>query len=466
MTAARTRSFFVQNFGCRATQADGAALSADLARRGLAPVADSLRADVVILNTCTVTAAADQDARQSIRRIHRENPNAEILVTGCYAQRSPEQLSRLPGVKWVVGNSHKTFIGEVLAPPQTSGASGGATNNRLVNIRGLPQPGVLAYHGEIAAGGTLVSEFPRQTGFFADPVVEAGLDRTRPNLKIQDGCSNRCTFCIIPAVRGPSRSSPAGRVLEQIHDLAGRYPEVVITGINLGRWGRDLPGRPRLADLLRRLLTETSIRRLRLSSVEPMDWTNDLLDLVAASDRIAKHVHIPLQSASDTVLRAMRRRYRARHYALRLERARAAMPWAAIGADVMVGFPGETNDDFEATRSFIERMPFTYLHVFTYSRREGTPAAEMRGQVPKAVQKDRNHVLRDLIAAKNLQFRRSLLGRRFSAVTLDRRERTRTVALTDNFIHVEIDGPVIEPGMLVWVELVDADAEKTVARVA
>jgi threonylcarbamoyladenosine tRNA methylthiotransferase MtaB len=463
MTAARPTRFFVQNFGCRATQADGASLSADLAHRGLAPADDSSCADVVILNTCTVTSEADQDARQAIRRIHRENPEADILVTGCYAQRSPEQLSRLPGVKWVVGNSHKTLIGEILAPQHTAAAVA-AANNGLVKIRALPQPDTLAYHGEIAAGGTLVGEFSAQAGFFTEPVVEAGPDRTRPNLKIQDGCSNRCTFCIIPAVRGLSRSAPAARVIEQIRGLAGRYPEVVITGINLGRWGRDLPGRPRLADLLRRVLAETSIRRLRLSSVEPMDWTNELLDLMAASDRIARHIHIPLQSASDAVLGAMHRRYRARHYAGRLERARAAMPWAAIGADVMVGFPGETDSDFEATRSFVERMPFTYLHVFSYSQREGTPAAAMRGQIPKAVQKDRNRVLRELIAEKNLQFRRSLLGRRFSAVALDRREGAHSVALTDNYLHVEIDGAAIEPGESIWVELVDTAAGKTLAR--
>jgi threonylcarbamoyladenosine tRNA methylthiotransferase MtaB len=465
MNAAKTKSFFVQNFGCRATQADGAALTADLAGRGLVRASDSRGADVVVLNTCTVTAAADQDARQTIRRIHRENPAARIVVTGCYAQRSPEQLSRLPGVDWVVGNSHKTLIGELLSPPQGSAGCPPVGGDGLVKIRALPQAGKLAYHGEVTAGGTLVGEFSRQTGFFADAVVDAALDRTRPNLKIQDGCSNRCTFCIIPTVRGLSRSAPPERVLEQIRALAGRYPEVVLTGINLGRWGPDLAGRPRLAELLRRVLAETSVRRLRLSSVEPMDWTNDLIDLVAGSDRLAKHVHIPLQSASDAVLRAMRRRYRARHYADRLERAQAAMPWASIGADVMVGFPGETGADFEATRSFIERMPFTYLHVFSYSAREGTPAAAMRGQIPRAVQKERNRVLRELIARKNLAFRRSLLGRRLSAVALDGSERGRPVALTDNYIQVEIDGPSIEPGALLWVELLAADAAKTVARV-
>jgi threonylcarbamoyladenosine tRNA methylthiotransferase MtaB len=460
--AVGTRRFFIQNLGCRATQADGAALSADLAGRGLAPVTDAAAADVVILNTCTVTAQADQDARQAIRRIHRQNPAADILVTGCYAQRSPLQLERLPGVKWVVGNSHKTLIGDVLADPlSTAGIAG--TNHRLVTIRALAQPGGLAYHGEIAAGGVLVGAFDQQASLFRGS-VESGSDRTRPNLKIQDGCSNRCTFCIIPTVRGPSRSAPADVVLAQIHSLAGRYAEVVITGINLGRWGRDLPGRPRLADLLRRILAETSLRRLRLSSVEPMDWTNDLLDLMAGDDRMAKHLHIPLQSASDAVLRAMRRRYRARHYADRIERARAAMPWAAIGADVMVGFPGETDADFEATRSFIERMPFTYLHVFTYSQREGTPAAAMSGQVSRALQRNRSRILRELIAAKNLRFRRSLVGRRFSAVTLDRREASRTLALSDNYLSVEIEGPAIEPGRLLWVELADADPDRTIAR--
>jgi threonylcarbamoyladenosine tRNA methylthiotransferase MtaB len=464
MSAATTRRFYVQNFGCRATQADGAALASDLARRGLAAAPDSRAADVVILNTCTVTAAADQDARQAIRRIHRENPGAEILVTGCYAQRSPETLSRIEGVKWVVGNSHKTLIGDVLAPVPESQPN--PQDPELVQIQGLNQPGGLAYHGEIALGGTLVGEFSKQAGFLADPVVEAGQDRSRPNLKIQDGCANRCTFCIIPAVRGPSRSAPAERVLAQVNDLAARYQEIVITGINLGRWGRDLPGRPRLADLLRRILVETSISQLRLSSVEPMDWTNELLELMAGSERIAKHVHIPLQSASDAVLRAMRRRYRARHYASRIERARALMPSAAIGADVLVGFPGETGADFEATRSFVERMPFTYLHVFPYSQRESTPAAVMGGQVPKPVKKERNRILRELIAAKNLEFRRGLVGQTFSAVALGRRTGTGAVALTSNYIHVEIADAAIEPGKLVRVELTGADAEKTMARVA
>src|SRR5208283_3960405 len=221
------------------------------------------------------------------------------------------------------------------------------------------------------------------------PVEDAAGDRTRPNLKIQDGCNNRCSFCIIPFVRGPSRSAPAGRVVEQVRGLAARYREIVLSGINLGRWGREPGSSLRLTVLLRMLLAETGVERLRLSSVEPMDFSDDLLGLMAGERRIAKHVHAPLQSGSDRILRRMHRKYRPRHYADRVLKARAWMPDAAIGADVMVGFPGETEEEFEESRRFIEQLPFTYLHVFTYSERPGTPAADMP-QVPQPVRKERN----------------------------------------------------------------------------
>jgi len=266
-------------------------------------------------------------------------------------------------------------------------------------------------------------------------VEGAAAHRTRPNLKIQDGCNNRCSFCIIPFVRGQSRSAPAGQIVEQVRSLAPRYREVVLTGISLGRWGREAGSTLRLADLLRRLLNETSIDRLRLSSVEPMDWSDDLLDLLATSARIAKHVHAPLQSGSDRVLRRMHRKYRPRHYADRILKARAWMPDAAIGADVMTGFPGETEAEFEETRAFIASLPFTYLHVFTYSERPGTPAAAAQPQVPMEVRRDRNRVLRELAAEKNLEFRRRMLGRSLSVVTLS------DGALSDNFLKVELASP-------------------------
>ena len=446
------KTFYVKNFGCRATQADGAAVAADLAARGLRAESASSGADVVIVNTCTVTHQADQDARQTVRRLHRENPGAEILVTGCYAQRRPKELSALSGVKWVVGNSHKAVIGDIVAP-------------RLVQISGLSSPGGLAYHGEIREGGTLVGDMSEQQSFLSAAVIEAGQDRTRPNLKIQDGCNNRCRFCIIPSVRGGSRSASAERVIEQIRGLAARYSEVVLTGINLGRWGRDLPGRPRFAALLRKILAETGVRKLRVSSVEPMDWTSDLLDLVSSNSRICKHIHIPLQSGSDAVLKAMRRRYRVRHYADRVRRARNLMPAAAIGADVMVGFPGETDEDFEATRQLVSELPFTYLHVFTYSQRPGTEAAEMAGQVPAPVKKRRNRILRERIAEKNLAYRQSLVGSRFSAVILDQHGERETQALTDNYICVALEDSAPSPGTLAEILITSCSAGSTRARI-
>jgi len=442
------RSFFVQNFGCRATQSDGAAIAAELSRRGLAEVRERREADFVVVNTCTVTAEADRDARQTVRRIHRENPAAEILVTGCYAQRRPQDIEKLPGVKWVVGNSHKPAIGEIVSTP-------------LVPLAGLESPSGFEYHGEIQRGGTLVSDIAEQRRFLGAPVVDAGADRTRPNLKVQDGCHNRCTFCIIPSVRGGSRSAPIESVVAQARDLARRYPEIVLTGINLGRWGRDLPGRPRFPALLRALLAETPARKLRISSIEPMDWTAELLELVASNERVCKHVHIPLQSASDPILKAMRRRYRARHYAGRVALARRLMPQASIGADVMVGFPGETEEDFEQTRRFIAEGPFTYLHVFTYSARPGTPAAEMPEPVPMPVRKRRNQILRELIAAKNLEFRRSLAGQSFDAVTLDSHENGARAALTGNYVRVRLEGPDPGPGQLVKVRIAEASAAET-----
>ena len=399
-------NFFVQNFGCRAEQADGAAIEAQLASRGLAQAPDRLSAELVILNTCTVTSEADNDVRQTVRRVHRENPRARILVTGCYAQRAPGELAALDGVEWVVGNSHKTEIADL--------------------VTGAP------YHGQIHVGDIFA-----QREFLSAPVEDATGDRTRPNLKIQDGCNNRCSFCIIPFVRGRSRGADADRVVEQVRSLSAGYREVVLSGINLGRWGREPGSRMRLTDLVRRLLDETAIERLRLSSVEPMDFSDGLLRLIAESPRVASHVHAPLQSGSDGVLRRMHRKYRPRHYADRIVKARQWIPDAAIGADVMVGFPGETAAEFEESRSFIESLPFTYLHVFTYSARPGTPAADLPGQVPMPIRRERNRVLRELAAAKNLAFRQSMLGKRLSAVTLDQS----ATALSDNFLKVELARP-------------------------
>jgi threonylcarbamoyladenosine tRNA methylthiotransferase MtaB len=406
--------FWIRNFGCRASQADGAAIESALAARGFENAGDASGAGLIILNTCTVTATADDEVRQTVRRVHRQNPEARIVVTGCYAQRAPQELASMDGVTLVVGNSHKTQIADLVSVP---------------------------FHGEIAVGDIF-----EQHDFLSAPVDDALGERTRPNLKIQDGCNNRCSFCIIPYVRGRSRSAPPGQVIAQVRSLAAKYREIVLSGINLGRWGRDFSGRVRLADLIRRLLDETPVERLRLSSVEPMDFSDELLDLMAESPRIAKHVHAPLQSGSDAVLRRMHRKYRPRHYEDRIMKARARMPDCAVGADVMTGFPGESDAEFEETRAFIENLPFTYLHVFTYSERPGTPAADSAAQIPMEIRKHRTHELRALAARKNLEFRRSMIGTTLSAVTLD------DGALTGNYIKVKLATPR-EPNRIIDVRM-------------
>ena len=392
-----------------------------LQQRGLTAAVGPQDAEIVVLNSCTVTASADQDVRSAIRRIHRENPACRILVTGCYAQRAPQEIASLPGVSAVVGNSHKHVIAQIICGDgQVAPPAGGLAPAAPAEI----------YLGDIFA----------HTELEGAPVFEAGA-KTRPNLKVQDGCNNRCAFCIIPAVRGPSRSLRTAEVVREVQALVeAGYREVVLSGINLGRWGRDLPGRPRFEHLLHALLEDTAVEKLRLSSIEPMDWSNELIALFAASSRIAKHAHVPLQSGSDRILRLMHRRYRPWHYADRIRKIRAAAPTAAIGADVMVGFPGESEPDFETTRALVEQLPLTYLHVFSYSARPGTRSAQMTATVPVPVIKQRNRILRELAAEKKLAFMRSFVGQTMAALTLNAYEDGCTEALTDNYLKLRIPG--------------------------
>jgi threonylcarbamoyladenosine tRNA methylthiotransferase MtaB len=419
-------SYYLENFGCRATQADGAAIEHQLRERGMER-ASRADAAIVVLNTCTVTSSADQDVRAAIRRIHRGNPRCEILVTGCYAQRAPEELASLPGVSWVVGNSHKHMVADVVC-----GAPGFVPVDTILPVEcGRATPSAEVIVGDIFA----------HTELLAAPVFDGGAEKTRPNLKVQDGCDNRCSFCIIPFVRGASRSLPFHEVLAQVGALTGAgFREVVISGINLGRWGRDFEKPDRFANLVRAIMERTNLEKLRISSVEPMDWTNELIDLVAGCGRIAKHAHVPMQSGSDRILRAMHRKYRPWHYAEKIHRIRQAMPAAAIGADVMVGFPGETDPDFEQTRRMIQELPFTYLHVFTYSSRPGTRSAGMPNQVPVQVARRRNRVLRELAAEKKRAFMQSFVGRELPAITLSAGDEHSTEALTDNYLKMRLAG--------------------------
>jgi threonylcarbamoyladenosine tRNA methylthiotransferase MtaB len=441
-------TFFIQQFGCRATQADGAAIERQLLDRGCTTASEAAFADIVVLNTCTVTASADSQARDAIRKLHAANPSARVIVTGCYAQRAPEEIAALPGVSWVVGNSHKPQIPHLV--DSFSPAATDESTTDFLPIAALRSHSVVPFRSFVGAqhaapllGNILTGNIFARTEFLTAPVLGGEGNHTRPTLKIQDGCDSRCSYCVIPFVRGKSRSLPPETVLQEIRSLSNSgFREIVLSGINLGTYGRDLSPRVEFESLLRRILGETSVERLRISSIEPLDVTQDLIDLFASTDRIAQHFHMPLQSASNRILAAMHRWYRAEHYARRVELICERLPHAAIGADVITGFPGETEEDHATTMNFIESLPFTYLHVFSFSKRPGTKAAAFSNEVPGHIIKRRARALRALAEKKSAAFRQSQIGRTLRVLTLrpdDAIDSHSTPALSTNYLKVRLE---------------------------
>ena len=433
-------TFYIEQFGCRATQADAAAIERQLLERGYAATPSADSADVVVVNTCTVTSAADLQARQAIQAIHRGNPGARIVVTGCYAQRAPEDLAALHGVSWVIGNSHKPEIPRLIEEMKPVTSQRPAEG--FVPLASFGD-GFLSL--ENGAAKILTGNILEQKELFFAPIHGGEAGHTRPVLKIQDGCDSRCSYCIIPQVRGRSRSLAPVRVLEEIRKLTENGArEIVLSGIHLGSYGRDLQPRAELGELLRRIVEETPVERLRVSSIEPMDVTEDLIALFAADERLARHFHMPLQSGSDRILAAMHRWYRAEHYARRAELVRERLPEAAIGADVIAGFPGETREDHLATLALIERLPLTYLHVFSFSPRPGTPADDLPDQVPGSEIVRRAKELRALGEKKKSEFRAAQARRRLRVLTLNRDGQDCagpwTGALSSNYAEVRVAG--------------------------
>jgi len=462
----------MEHFGCRAARADGEAVSGRLRASGLGD-ASMTAADVVVVNTCSVTEEADRAARAFIRRTHRLNPAANIVVTGCYAQRAPEELAGMKGVAAVVGNSHKSLAPEIILG--LLGRAEPREGNGLIQVQA-------ARNIERAISEQLVSpQVVWADDLFAHSFLEEAQivpgAQTRPNLKIQEGCGNRCTFCVIPQTRGPSKSLPAANVLRQVEGfvVAGGN-ELVLSGINLGRWGRDFEGavKPTLAGLVREIFEKTALNRLRLSSIEPMDWDTELMGLMAefgssrnGKTRLARHAHLPLQSGSDAVLRRMHRRYRPWHYVDKVEAlSRACGPELTLGADVMVGFPGETDAEFEETVEVLRALPFGYLHLFPFSARPGTIgwASHAERPVPAEAVVERMTALRVLAAEKSLAHRRCFVGSELEAITLhtpgDLEARGRSAALSENFLPVELEAR-LEANRLVRVRVTRLKAEGT-----
>jgi threonylcarbamoyladenosine tRNA methylthiotransferase MtaB len=414
-------TFHISNFGCRASQSEGASIHQELLDAKAVETESAFDASVVIVNSCTVTGEADRQVRQMIRRVASRNPAAQIIVTGCYAQRAPEELSHLPQVRYVVGNSHKPMVGEIARNLLEEDFSTHGRAEILCSSIFLEKELKPASH--LGSGG-----------------------RTRAVVKVQDGCNANCAFCVIPAVRGRGRSMAPEVVLDEVRQLVSRgYKEVIFSGIHLGTYGRDLPSKTTLFDLLCEILQIPDLERLRLSSIEPLEVVPEIVDLVAEHPRMARHFHIPLQSGSARILRAMRRPYTPAYYADLVLAIRARIPGASIGADVMVGFPGESDEDFQSTYRLIEESPLTYLHVFPFSSRPGTVAAGMPGNAPEHVARFRAKALRQLIARKNEEFRRGMIGREIEALVLEDGS-----ALSDTFIRIELSST---PAINEWIRV-------------
>ena len=449
----QSKTFKIINFGCRATQADGAALEQTFLNSRFQKSNDWNQSDIVVINTCTVTQAADAEARTLIRRIHRENPTARVVVTGCYAQRAPEEVAAIKGVSCVVGNSHKHQLVSIVEQGE----------RQLIDPTGLTDNKRFSASGAIVYCSSIFES--RELRTIGEP---GGAGRTRPVLKVQDGCSYRCSFCVIPAVRGSSRSLSIDEALRQSRVLLDQgYQEITLTGIHLGGFGRDLGQKENLALLVKALLQEDRLKRLRLSSIEPLEYTDDLIDLVAQSPKMAKHFHVPLQSGSDRILRLMRRPYTSEFYRCLVEKMRQRVPDAAIGADVMVGFPTETEKDYNETRSLLSMAPMTYLHVFPYSHRPGTSAALMQPKVRNDVTRQRGDELRQIAVRKNWEFRKKFIGEKIRVMTLRWHEPEKsTDALSSNYLKVAIDAPEIQSNQLREVIVTGVTKEGLLARVA
>jgi threonylcarbamoyladenosine tRNA methylthiotransferase MtaB len=407
-----------------------------LEARGFKTVDFDEPADVVVVNTCTVTARAEFSDRQMIRRAARVSPDATLVVTGCWAQTSPDEVAALSGVDLIVGNADKDRLADLL-----EGAGAARTHVSDIKRARISETAPVArWHG-----------------------------RSRAFLKVQDGCQHRCAFCVVPLARGASRSLDPKVVLDQARLLVeAGHLEIVLTGVDLGHYGADLVPRTTLAALLRSLVEIPGLRWVRLSSLLPAYFTPELIEIVTGSPLVAPHLHIPLQSGSARVLRLMRRPYDARMYRALIERLVAARPGLGLGADVIAGFPGESESDFAETMACVEALPFSYLHVFPYSPRKGTEAVGLGGELDQRTIARRSRALRELGRAKSDAFRRRLVGTAQDVLVLETRERATgaLVGLTGNYVEVAFDGPDGLMRTLARVRVTDADAARTVGELA
>jgi threonylcarbamoyladenosine tRNA methylthiotransferase MtaB len=414
--------YAIVTFGCRVNQADSFQIEEQLIAAGGTSAAETRDADLVVVNTCSVTSAADQGTRQIIRKIARENPNARIVVTGCYATRRPDEIADLPGVVQIVANERKEDFSQEI---------GLTTAQRFGD-------------GEGSCGAEIAPGLAGRTAF---------------TLRVQTGCDQICAYCIIPSTRGAGRSRPLKDVLNELDRVSrAGYREVAVTGVHLGSYGQDLDGGTTLLHLLEAIERHAYGMRIRISSLEPMDCSDAIVDLVGRSSCFAPHFHLPLQHASDRMLAAMRRPYTLAYYRRLVDRIRAAMPHASIGSDVIIGFPGETDEDFGVLEAYLAESPLTHVHVFPYSDRPGTAATAETPKVHGSIVRARAAGIRAIGRELNQRFHRTQDGAVRPGLTIE----DGSVVVTDNYLKVRIP-----PGHVrnEWVTVALTDGERGLAGV-
>ncbi len=407
--------------GCRTNQNDTAEMQTVLEKEGFTVINPDEKADIYVINSCTVTAKSDATSRQAIKKSLAINENAMVVFTGCYSQNQPEEVAALPGLDILLGNANKLEIGQ-------------AIKNRLETMRQEDEFGLPLIH---------MSDITGHWDFKPIPVTEFQ-GRTKAFIKVQTGCNEKCSFCTVARARGRSISDSRTNILENVrHSIGAGFREITLTGINLGTWGEDMERQESFSSLVEEILELPGDFRVRLSSINPMEIEDALIDLMAGNNRLCPHFHIPLQSGSDFILERMRRNYRSADYRRVVEQAAMKVPNLGLGADIIVGFPGETEQHFEETLQLVKELPFTYLHVFSYSPRKGTESYPFKNDVPKTEKKRRNRLLTEIAQDRAMAFRERMIGEEVSVLVESSRhpETGDLRGHTGHYIPTTLKGP-------------------------
>lgn len=423
----------ISTLGCRANQLESSIIADNLKNAGFEVVSFKEVADFYIINSCTVTQNSDKESKYFARQAKNKNPEAKVILTGCYAQVSSDEASEVSEIDYIFGNSEKQDIPAFLGSIQGN------------------EPKIV------------VSDIMKKETF-DDKRVYSASGRTRAIIKIQDGCNFRCSYCIIPYARGKSRSNVASNVIEQVKAIVDNgFKEVVLSGIHLGQWGMDLKPAESLADLLVKMEEINGLERIRLSSIDPQEFSDELVERLVNSPKICRHLHISLQSGNNEILKSMRRRYSVEYYSELIQSLSAKIPDLAIGSDIIVGFPGETDEQFEDTCANLQALPISYIHVFPYSIRKGTPAAEMGAQVPDDVKKHRSTVLKAIAAAKAEEFKNQQIGKTYKVLVERMRDKKSGMlkGMTDNYLTILFDGDDSLKNTIVLAELTQLNQNGT-----